>query len=549
MSVVMLKSFNTLCEQIPNVDPLVDLVLENIFPVNENFEIYKIKLKSNCDKWSLIENGNIWKHIETHIFKGPFNSKKWKIICDKSSVSIIDKTNDILMFKATSKYIVDFLNDYINYEHRYIEYSKTYNDKKIRIKIECNGNRIIYIDHDYCGLINGQWMFTTDGIFFHELHEYFYREFGDTFIVDVGYFLSIAKKLNPLFDSTININYNSHTNISNILEAKINRILLLKKINNFLVRCDVSGNIISTLSYKHSHETTSSIVIDFYQNIQIDQLHETVSKTIENFLCDNYFGNLTIKINTNNIIYYYQMGPNEIITFYDKNTNICHYKSTNTITKEVNIELTMNVDGDYQIISANDEAMTKDKELIVWKGCYSTDKKPCLVKLIVPTNSKIIPNNDPSNTQKFRTNKTRVAGIYQINMYKCYHCQNIGIYRNPDNYHYYCMLCAREKEYQFIDLDKCKQLQCCEAPFHKFKYTIDDNITVSPFSTTIGSKCDQSGIYFFIDKQMVCDYVFSENITQTQSSSRSCNNSSRSCNNSSSNSNNANTSLLNCVLL
>ena len=110
-----------------------------------------------------------------------------------------------MMFKISPKYVADFLNGYINYEHRYVEYSRLFYSKNIKIKIETNGNKIVYYDNNYFALCNNEWLFTTDAVIFHKLHECFFEIFPDFNLDNTSKrFYNMAKNLNSLFDEKIN---------------------------------------------------------------------------------------------------------------------------------------------------------------------------------------------------------------------------------------------------------------------------------------------------------------------------------------------------------
>lgn len=518
MLVSKLKPHNLLSNNIEFRDN--DLI-EN----NRNLsEMYNVKLRSNCEKWKDLEDGNIMKHIETHISKGPLDKNKWKLELDEldSSIILLDKASNIMMFKISPKYVADFLNGYINYEHRYVEYSRLFYSKNIKIKIETNGNKIVYYDNNYFALCNNEWLFTTDAVIFHKLHECFFEIFPDFNLDNTSErFYNMAKNLNSLFDEKINntgigLEFNTWVHV---LIKKINDITLINIIKNYSICCHYLSNTdgldeIINATVCQSQFKSHEIKMDVDEIVELDILQKTIGNALI-YVYDNISYNLTIKIDAKNIIYYHQTGPNEVISFYDKNINTYHYKSTNTTTKEINVELTTNVEGNYDIIAANDEMLTKNGELIVRKGCYSLDKKPCLVKLIIPKNGKIIPNGN-GDILKLRTNKVHVAGIYEINTYKCLNCNQIGIFKNPDNYRYYCHSCAKGKNYKFVDLDKCTQHYQCNAPIYTLEYTKDTDIVINSFSTTI-CDCAATGIYFFIDKEMILSYVFGScgNISQT----------------------------------
>ena len=86
MLVSKLKPHNLLSNNIEFRDN--DLI-EN----NRNLsEMYNVKLRSNCEKWKDLEDGNIMKHIETHISKGPLDKNKWKLELDELDSSIMFST-------------------------------------------------------------------------------------------------------------------------------------------------------------------------------------------------------------------------------------------------------------------------------------------------------------------------------------------------------------------------------------------------------------------------------------------------------------------------
>jgi len=184
-------------------------------------------------------------------------------------------------------------------------------------------------------------------------------------------------------------------------------------------------------------------------------------------------------------------------------------------------EIDLRSNKDYNVITASDEHLTKDGELIVWKGIRLEDSTVGIVQLIIPKNAWVMPNTEGS---KFRTNHCRVENIYKVNIYECYTCKNCGVYDYEGIL--YCSGCAA------LIIKKHKESRSSEAKLRLFdiagsekrdigysalrpgfKYRVGQEIKIPEFIMEL-SNCDKAGIYFFFRLEQVFNYMFKPTMKQ-----------------------------------
>jgi hypothetical protein len=199
----------------------------------------------------------------------------------------------------------------------------------------------------------------------------------------------------------------------------------------------------------------------------------------------------------------------------NRNTSlVTKYTVKNTKKNITEFEMSLTKDGTYTLISSIYKYMNEKTELIVWKGAYYNNK-PCLIKLIVPKDAKIVMNQEHQFDRnndfyiKFRTDKVHVENIFLIDeLYQCLGCTNIGCYETDHGL--YCSQCAINTNTQCTLIEHKNTIEYANAPYRTdFIYTKGQDIEINDFDLDI-SDCECPGIYFLINRELVYDYIFNE---------------------------------------
>jgi hypothetical protein len=251
-------------------------------------------------------------------------------------------------------------------------------------------------------------------------------------------------------------------------------------------------------------KTCKKIINNLYKTIE--QIHKTNSFIIT--AVSQKLSGIEINICTKDLIMTYGFGGySDIVTSISQLSGTSNYKSTDIISKTVNLDLQIDKNRNYTIVTALKQNITDNGELISWKGCYH-NKKPCIVKLNLPKPARIIKNKEGL---KFRSDSVKISKMYLMDtLYKCYNCTNCGIYYHDD--YLYCRTCAytlarKGLDVKLMDIESCPTVNTCEAPFKKFNYTEGQEIKIAGYKLN-ESNCDEVGIYFFFDPELIFDYVF-----------------------------------------
>lgn len=485
--------------------------------VLEGFTPHVITYKSDRPQWETIENNDICHYIETVIAGGNFDTSRWGLEYDGKSLEVIDKETEMGVFSWSQRFVKDYENGYFNLENRYIEYTCEHRNKPIcvlRRKEEC---KAVHYLNDYVVLYEDQTFGTTlDALKTFKMDEVFENEFG----------IIIPNKQELFKDELITETKKSSSfidlSLEEELELKFHQYFSNEKeIYNKFVTFDRSGKILSfgnlekfvthDISINRNTEDRDSKELE---PILTNMCRDLSSSHINDIETGSKIFSLNVSVDTKKIFYNYTTGVSEIVSVHNKETGSTNYKSVNSKSYDKNLELNVNKDGRCEITYADEDRMTKKGELIVWKGCYSSTGKPCLVKLIIPHDAIIVQNGGTSQEfTKFRTNKAYVAAIYRIELQKCLNCDYSALYKNDRNNKFYCIGCtkilSKGENLSFMDLEKCAELHSCTSPFHSdFIYTYGDNITISPYPLENRNYCGNPGIYFFFEPELVFDYVF-----------------------------------------
>ena len=236
--------------------------------------------------------------------------------------------------------------------------------------------------------------------------------------------------------------------------------------------------------------------------------------------------------NNNNHIYTCSTGPSDTIIQYDKSKDTIHYISLHSGSSTINLHFEINKDRNYRILYASETHRTKDGYLIGWKGAFTKEHEPCLMKIVLYPETKMMQNE---HSNKFRCNLMYVENIYKIIYQSCSECKKWAIYKYGSTL--YCKSHARsridksktsdgknkesileeeeeeeeEKNKWWVRLNfEIESVSECFAPFQfHVKYEVKKTYNMDPFDCSM-SKCDQRGYYFFFDQDLVPDYVFYE---------------------------------------
>jgi hypothetical protein len=245
-------------------------------------------------------------------------------------------------------------------------------------------------------------------------------------------------------------------------------------------------------------------------NNSIPEFQTCISKCITKLKNKNMgdkLNKMTIILSDEKCIYTYSTGINEYISTTNSTGNNQSYLSLNLVTNQINLNINIDEDNNYEIIYGTEKNKTSGNDVICWKGGYYENKQPCIVKLIIPKEGKIY----QSENEKFRTNMVYIEKIYRVNYVSCYMCKKWGIY-NCKNLRlcrgHARMLYPGEKEFILMDFEKKEnEIKKCNAPFQfNFEYKTGDTLDLKSLDKK-SKKCDKEGYYFFFDKELIFGYV------------------------------------------
>lgn len=278
----------------------------------------------------------------------------------------------------------------------------------------------------------------------------------------------------------------------------------------FDIRIILNSNNVSIRKSKTIEDMINKKINDNNFSINSTQvINETqVLSACDKLVLDRY---VDIKINTKNMIYTYSNGINKIISTYNNSTGQGNIKSINITSDKKELDVNLNKDGSYTLVTTDKYNLTSEGNLIVWKGGYTIGTNiPCVMKLIIDQKSKLIQNTEGT---KFRTDKVHIDSIMKYNFYKCYNgdCKSCGIYWCESRL--FCKKHAFElfKRGLIVNImnieEHCTRIDTCRAPFRKYIYNTNQIVDIPEFKNE-RSSCDKVGCYFFLTFAEVPDYVF-----------------------------------------
>ena len=206
------------------------------------------------------------------------------------------------------------------------------------------------------------------------------------------------------------------------------------------------------------------------------------------------------------------------------------------------LELQIGKDGSFKIMTASPEHLTKEAFLIGWKGGVDEKGVPCLIKLAFPKDpypgtgtTRIVQSkegqfNGDEQFCKFRADRADVLEVHRLGpLYRCatWGCEGIGLYTPTpvrDDGPLFCVPCSHveaEKKVplQLVDFERYvlppgsgdhKEKVVAISPIHatKTRYVAGEKVVPEgTFSTEI-TDCACPGIYFFLTRDRLYDYVF-----------------------------------------
>jgi hypothetical protein len=292
--------------------------------------------------------------------------------------------------------------------------------------------------------------------------------------------IAIDSCLHLLFEQLFDIRIILDSNKVSIYKSKTIEDMISKKINN------------------------NNIYIHSTQVINETQVLSTCNKLGSNKYVD-------MMIDTKNIIYTYSNGINKIVSTYNNSTGQGNIKSINITSNKKELDINLNKDGSYTIVTTDKHNLTPEGNLIVWKGGYTIGTNiPCVMKLIIHQKSKLIQNTEGT---KFRTNKVHIDSIIKYNFYKCYNsdCKSCGIYLCESR------LFCKKHAFELFRLgfivnimnieEHGTHIDTCRAPFREYIYNTNQIVDIPGFKNE-RSSCNKAGCYFFLTFAEVPDYVF-----------------------------------------
>ncbi|AYV81188.1 MAG: hypothetical protein Harvfovirus20_7 [Harvfovirus sp.] len=273
----------------------------------------------------------------------------------------------------------------------------------------------------------------------------------------------------------------------------------------------------------YQYEELSNGIVNIAKNTLLD-LRERLSipdVTNSNGVFGKVLGTLFFTYILPNFMVMYSPGPTEMAI-----TSTPYLSRTKVTTKDIfsgekSFELNLINGEDYNVITASAEHMTKDGELIVWKGVCFADESPGIVELHIPKNARIMPNTEGL---KFRTDRCKVQNIYKPDIYECYNCKNCAVYDYSGIF--YCSGCAvlivtelkevdsKELKMHLIDITKSERRESAYSQqFRDFTYILSEEIKIPDYKIEM-SNCDKKGIYFFFRLEQVFNYMFKPTLKQ-----------------------------------
>jgi len=259
-------------------------------------------------------------------------------------------------------------------------------------------------------------------------------------------------------------------------------------------------------------------IIEVVKNVLVELEERIPISAATDGIFGKILGTFFFTFTVPNFITMYTAGPIEMTVSVRATTTKVTTTDISSGAKSFEIDLTN--DKDFNVITATEEYMTKDGDLIVWKGVRCSDESPGIVELIVARHARIMHNTEGL---KFRTNACRVANIYKVNIYECYNCKNCGVYDYEGTL--YCTGCAalvvkrlKEQKVEFkmhlIDITKSERRDIAFSR-EGFRYHMDQDIKIADFKIE-PSNCDKVGIYFFFRLEQVFNYMFKPTIKQAE---------------------------------
>ncbi|AYV83169.1 MAG: hypothetical protein Hyperionvirus4_134 [Hyperionvirus sp.] len=265
------------------------------------------------------------------------------------------------------------------------------------------------------------------------------------------------------------------------------------------------------------YEELSNGIVNIAKNVLID-LSERVpipAVTNSNGLFGTVLGTLFFTYAFSNLMVMYSPGPTEMTISSSSTWSRTKVTTRDIFSGEKSFEINLTTGEDYNVLTASEEHMTKDGDLIVWKGVCFADGSPGIVQLLIPKNARIMPNTEGL---KFRTDRCKVQNIYKPNIYECYNCKNCALYDYDGIF--YCTGCATlivkeleaadrtELKIHLIDITKSERRDTAYSQlFPGFTYKLAEEIKIPDFKLEM-SKCDKQGIYFFFRIEQVFNYMF-----------------------------------------
>jgi hypothetical protein len=513
-----------------NTKPLSNICLGNLSNIitylhyRRNFNPYTITLKSNNKQWALLET-DIPQYIESKL-----KNKNWSMIFYGNGLEFFDNDIELGFFTYANNMVhdTDGLIQYLNRNNNYLDYGikfeKTFANICINNK---NGNtdRMIFYQNGHIGysFADDLFVFQADNSYASKLMEFFEA----TFNMVIPHRNEIITKLNTDKDLQNKLNKTNYTfnklktiSVSQLEDAFIKSFNCPETmfIENYTINITKTNwelvlNRRSMEYYFNTYEigNTTREIEDTTPQCLTDNLNVLYQKNKNKIIESNLEARLDFHLYNVNLSYCYTLGTCQIIGYTFPCSGITKYTSRNIHGGKLNLEIDINKDGDFKVATVS-EMYQHEKGLIVWKGTQTIDGSPCLVKLLIPFDAKIIPNGHGRDEYtKFRTNRCMVLNMYKIKLYTCSRCQRSnGLHKQ--NEFYYCRTCVLSLTggYETIDFEKSEEVEVSYAKVRNFEYTKNKKIEIELFPTNI-TDCGNPGIYFFLNPDMLFDYCFGNN--------------------------------------
>lgn len=184
------------------------------------------------------------------------------------------------------------------------------------------------------------------------------------------------------------------------------------------------------------------------------------------------------------------------------------YQAKNNTTQALELNVSMDAEKHFQVIYATEKYRNAQGDLILWKGGFTQNRQPTLVKLILDKDSLLIVC---PRSNKFRCNNAYVEAIYQLTYQSCCECKKWAIWKHEGKL--WCRLHGKQfnEEMEHIQFEeKTSEIQECQAPFqYHFVYKQDQKLNLGEIPKETRT-CHESGFYGFLNQELVFDYVFYE---------------------------------------